>query len=81
VYGPEWAAAGVFTLFAILFFFIGAQFVAFGLMGEYIGRIHADVRERPRYIVDRVVGETLGERRGAHESGHATAHAARSSGN
>jgi hypothetical protein len=50
-------------------------------MGEYIGRIHADVRERPRYIVDRVVGETLGERRGAHECGHATAHAARSSGN
>jgi len=81
IYGPEWAAAGVFTLFAVLFFFIGAQFVAFGLMGEYIGRIHADVRERPRYIVDRVVGETLGERRGAHESGHATAHAARSSGN
>ncbi|MEI6475560.1 MAG: glycosyltransferase, partial [Planctomycetota bacterium] len=37
IYGPEWAAAGVFTLFAVLFFFIGAQFIAFGLMGEYIG--------------------------------------------
>jgi undecaprenyl-phosphate 4-deoxy-4-formamido-L-arabinose transferase len=64
VYGPEWAEHGVFTLFAIAFFFIGAQFIALGLMGEYIGRIHADVRERPRYIVDRVVGETLGERHG-----------------
>lgn len=62
VYGAEWAANGVFTLFAVAFFFIGAQFVALGLMGEYIGRIHADVRERPRYIVDRIVGETLGER-------------------
>ena len=61
IYGAEWAGQGVFTLFAVAFFFIGAQFVALGLMGEYIGRIHADVRERPRYIVDRVVGETLGE--------------------
>jgi undecaprenyl-phosphate 4-deoxy-4-formamido-L-arabinose transferase len=77
IYGPEWAAAGVFTLFAVLFFFIGAQFIAFGLMGEYIGRIHADVRERPRYILDRVVGETLGERPGTASQ----AHAARSSGN
>ncbi len=68
VYGPEWAAAGVFTLFAVMFFFIGAQFVALGLMGEYIGRIHADVRERPRYLVDRVVGETLGERRDARHA-------------
>lgn len=76
VYGPEWAAAGVFTLFAVVFFFIGAQFIALGLMGEYIGRIHADVRERPRFIIDRVVGETLGERPGAH----APAPAARSSG-
>jgi undecaprenyl-phosphate 4-deoxy-4-formamido-L-arabinose transferase len=62
VYGAEWAGQGVFTLFAVLFFFTGAQFVALGLMGEYVGRIHGDVRERPRYLLDRVVGETLGER-------------------
>ena len=61
-YGAEWAGQGVFTLFAVLFFFMGAQFVALGLMGEYVGRIHGDVRERPRYLLDRVVGETLGER-------------------
>ncbi len=28
----------------ILFFFVGAQFIAMGLIGEYIGRIYADVR-------------------------------------
>jgi undecaprenyl-phosphate 4-deoxy-4-formamido-L-arabinose transferase len=61
VLGSEWAGTGVFTLFSILFFFVGAQFVALGLMGEYVGRIHADVRERPRYILDNVVGETLAE--------------------
>lgn len=56
VHGPGWAAEGVFTLFAILFMFIGAQFVGMGLLGEYIGRIYHDVRARPRYFVDKVVG-------------------------
>ncbi len=51
VRGPEWAAEGVFTLFALLFVFIGAQFVAFGLLGEYVGRIFQAVRERPSYVL------------------------------
>jgi len=53
---PEGTVEGVFTLFAILFFFIGCQFVAFGLLGEYIGRIYAEVRDRPRYMIKRVHG-------------------------
>ena len=57
IYGPAWAASGVFTLFAILFIFIGAQFLAMGLLGEYIGRIYSDVRARPRYFVERIVGD------------------------
>jgi undecaprenyl-phosphate 4-deoxy-4-formamido-L-arabinose transferase len=56
-YGAEWAAEGVFTLFAILFIFVGAQFIAMGLLGEYIGRVYHDVRARPRYFVQRVSGE------------------------
>ncbi len=51
---PEGTAQGVFTLFAILFFFVGCQFVAFGLLGEYIGRIYQEVRDRPRYMVKQV---------------------------
>jgi len=54
--GVTWAEQGVFTLFAILFIFIGAQFVGMGLMGEYIGRIYRDVRGRPRYLVHEVKG-------------------------
>ena len=53
--GPEWAAQGVFTLFAVLFIFVGAQFMALGLLGEYIGRIY-QARERPWYFVRTVVG-------------------------
>jgi undecaprenyl-phosphate 4-deoxy-4-formamido-L-arabinose transferase len=58
IHGPEWAAEGVFTLFAILFIFIGAQFIGMGLLGEYIGRIYHDVRARPRYFVQRVIGRS-----------------------
>lgn len=54
-FGAAWAGDGVFVLFAVLFMFIGAQFVGMGLLGEYIGRIYNDVRARPRYFVQRVV--------------------------
>ena len=50
-FGPQWAVEGVFTLFAILFFFIGCQFVAFGTLGEYIGRIYDEVRRRPQFVI------------------------------
>ncbi|MCL2790281.1 MAG: glycosyltransferase [Desulfobulbus sp.] len=56
VYGASWAAEGVFTLFALLFVFIGAQFIALGLLGEYIGRIYHDVRSRPRYFIHEIKG-------------------------
>ncbi|RME87899.1 MAG: glycosyltransferase [Planctomycetota bacterium] len=49
--GVEWAAYGIFTLFAILFVFVGMQFVSIGIMGEYIGRIYSEVRRRPRYVI------------------------------
>ena len=47
--GPE--AEGVFTLFALVFFFLGIALFGIGLLGEYIGRIYLQVRERPRYII------------------------------
>jgi undecaprenyl-phosphate 4-deoxy-4-formamido-L-arabinose transferase len=50
--GPE--SEGVFTLFAILFFFVGIQILALGLIGEYIGRIYMEVRRRPRYVIQRI---------------------------
>ncbi len=49
--GSDWAAQGVFTLFAALFLFMGAQFVALGILGEYLGRVYDQVRQRPRYVV------------------------------
>lgn len=57
-FGTDWAANGVFNLFAILFIFIGAQFIGMGLLGEYIGRIYHDVRARPRYFIHQIDGHS-----------------------
>ena len=54
--GDEFTVGGVFTLFAIVYIFIGFQFIGLGLLGEYIGRIYNDVRARPRYFVQEVLG-------------------------
>lgn len=47
--GPE--EGGLFTLFAIAFFLIGIALFGIGLLGEYIGRIYQEVRQRPRYLI------------------------------
>ena len=54
VYGVRWAAEGIFTLFAVLFVFVGLQFFALGVIGEYIGRIYGQVRKRPEYVIENI---------------------------
>jgi len=50
IYGPQQEGA-MWTLFAVLFFFVGLLFLAIGLIGEYVGRIYLEVRRRPTYLV------------------------------
>jgi undecaprenyl-phosphate 4-deoxy-4-formamido-L-arabinose transferase len=54
-------AEGLFTLFALVFLLIGVALFGIGLLGEYVGRIYAQVRERPRYIIEAVLEEEGGE--------------------
>ena len=56
IVGPE--AEGLFTLFGIAFFLIGVTLFGIGLLGEYIGRIYQQVRERPRYLIQAVLEKT-----------------------
>jgi undecaprenyl-phosphate 4-deoxy-4-formamido-L-arabinose transferase len=60
IVGPE--AEGLFTLFGVVFFLIGCALFGIGLLGEYVGRIYAQVRERPRFLVEAVLeaDETAG---------------------
>jgi undecaprenyl-phosphate 4-deoxy-4-formamido-L-arabinose transferase len=55
VHGPE--AEGVFTLFGIAFFLIGVLLMGVGVVGEYVGRIYEQVRQRPRYTVAALLQE------------------------
>jgi undecaprenyl-phosphate 4-deoxy-4-formamido-L-arabinose transferase len=60
IYGQEWAVSGIFTLFSLVFFFLGVQLFAIGLLGEYVGRIYQQVRDRPRYVIRQVIrGEEI----------------------
>lgn len=54
--GPE--EGGLFTLFAIAFFLIGIALFGVGLLGEYIGRIYMEVRQRPRYQIATILDTT-----------------------
>ncbi|WP_202413541.1 MULTISPECIES: glycosyltransferase [Duganella] len=54
-------AEGLFTLFAIAFFFMGVILFGIGLLGEYVGRIFQQVRARPRYVVQTVLQQKPGE--------------------
>jgi len=53
-HGPEWAADGTLTVLGVSMVFTGLQFFAFGILGEYIGRIFQQVRLREPYIVQQV---------------------------
>jgi undecaprenyl-phosphate 4-deoxy-4-formamido-L-arabinose transferase len=64
IYGPQQEGA-LWTLFAVLFFFVGLVFLALGLIGEYIGRIYIEVRRRPTYIVRAVHGANAADN-GSH---------------
>jgi len=50
VFYRQLALPGIPTLIVALFFFSGLQLFFFGVLGEYIGAIHSQVRKRPMVI-------------------------------
>jgi len=59
IYGhdvPGWA-----TLVCSLMFFSGVQLLSIGILGEYVGRIFDEVKQRPIYLVASEAGQGLPE--------------------
>ncbi len=50
---------GYASLMVTLLFFSGLQITGIGILGEYIGRIHGEVKRRPIYVVDSYLGPQL----------------------
>ncbi len=50
------AATGFTTLLSMMMFIGGIQLITIGILGEYIGRIYEEVKQRPLYIVQETLG-------------------------
>jgi glycosyltransferase involved in cell wall biosynthesis len=59
VFGAD--VPGFPTLVVAIMFFSGVQLISLGLIGSYVGRIFAEVKRRPLYVVGEAVGLGAGE--------------------
>ena len=59
---PGWTAAITLALF-----FSGIQLLILGVMGEYIGRIYGEVKQRPRWIVRETLGVENEDQKGSQK--------------
>jgi|TARA_B100000959_G_scaffold189375_1_gene198115 dolichol-phosphate mannosyltransferase len=46
---------GLTTTVILISFFAGIQLLGLGLLGEYVGRIYDEVKQRPKYILDKKI--------------------------
>lgn len=46
---------GFVVLSALFAFFAGVQLLSIGFLGEYLGRVHSQIQDRPDYIVEKVI--------------------------
>lgn len=63
IYGID--VPGYSSLLSIILFFSGLNMIGLGILGEYLGRVFLEVKQRPIYLVRRSYGfKESGDRRG-----------------
>jgi dolichol-phosphate mannosyltransferase len=51
IVAPGWS-----SLFVAILFFAGVQLISVGIIGQYLARIYDEIKQRPKYIIKRMVG-------------------------
>jgi glycosyltransferase involved in cell wall biosynthesis len=49
-------APGITTVVVIILFFFGVNLIYFGIIGEYVGAIHSQIRRKPFVIIEERIG-------------------------
>jgi glycosyltransferase involved in cell wall biosynthesis len=76
--GGEGFPVGNPTIVIVVAFFSGIQMLSLGVMGEYVGRIYDEVRQRPKFIVESQYGVDLkGAERDLDDTGRQVGHESR----
>ena len=44
---PGWA-----SLMVVIWLLAGVQLLSLGIIGEYVGKVYSEVKDRPRYIIE-----------------------------
>lgn len=57
IVAPERQLPGYASLMAVVLFLGGVQLLTIGLLGEYVGRIYRESKDRPLYVLAEEVGE------------------------
>ena len=55
---------GFITLVTLLLFLGGVQLLGIGVLGEYLGRIYDEAKQRPLFIIKPLTGLSEGESEG-----------------
>lgn len=71
IYGID--VPGYASLTVLLLFFSGMNMIGLGILGEYVGRVFSEVKQRPLYLIESLAGIDPVANEGASSSGHVQA--------